>query len=154
MSDRESIAAHEAGHACACVLLNVGVKLIDIAGDATALGRVRHEGEDNIRTREDARKRMLIILCGPFESDDWEAIPKWPLHPGRSTDEYNLKALADALGLDERGYNDVLFEAIDLTLTPEYRMLHTAITGMLDYVPRIGPELLEQLHDIARRNTP
>ena len=30
-------------------------------------------------------------------------------------------------------------------------MLFVAVTGMLGYVPRIGPELLDRLHRIARR---
>lgn len=146
---REYVAAHEGGHAVALVLLGVGVKLIDIAGDATALGRVHHEGAENMCSREDAIKRMLIILSGPLMSDSWEAIPKWPLSKHRSTDEYNLAVISEALGLEKRDYDKVLHEALKLTCNREFERLHVAVTGMLDYVPRIGPELLDRLHVIA-----
>src|SRR5215204_5000115 len=104
MTDAERLAAHEAGHACACVLLGVTVRLVDVAGDATALGRVRHDLEQ-IRNRDDARKRMIIILCGWIESvEDWDELPSWPLDPDASTDEHNLDALAEYLQLDRKRY--------------------------------------------------
>lgn len=103
MTDAERTAAHEAGHACACVLLGVDVWLIDVAGDAEALGRVRH-GLEDILSPDDARKRMLIILCGQIEgAEDWDEVPCWPLNPNASTDENNLHALGDYLGLDGDG---------------------------------------------------
>jgi len=152
MTDAERIAAHEAGHACACVVLGVPVRLVDVAGDATALGRVRH-GLEQIDNPDDARKRMKIILCGWIESvEDWDELPSWPLNPNASTDEHNLATLADYLELDSRSYDDVRFEALKLTLDRDYKMLHVAITGMLDYTPRIGPELSGRLVGIARRD--
>jgi hypothetical protein len=69
MTDQERIADHEAGHACACMLLNVPVRLVDVAGDATLFGRVRH-GLEDIRTPDDNEKRMKIILCGQIEGAD------------------------------------------------------------------------------------
>ena len=150
MTDAERIAAHEAGHACACVVLDVPVRLVDVAGDATALGRVRH-GLEQVDNPDDARKRMMIILCGWIESvEDWDELPGWPLETHRSTDEANLAGLADYLGLDSRGYNDLKYDALKLTLDREYQSLHIAITGMLGYTPRIGPELIGRLVRIAR----
>jgi hypothetical protein len=52
VTDAERLAAHEAGHAVACVLLGVPVRLIDVAGDAHALGRVRH-GLEQITSHDD-----------------------------------------------------------------------------------------------------
>ena len=150
MNDQERLVAHEAGHACACVLLGVPVRLVDVAGDATTLGRVRH-GLEEIRTPDDARKRMIIILCGPIESaDDWGAVPPWPLNPNASTDEHNLAALADYLGLDKRGYEHIACEAVQLAASDEYQILHGAITGMLGYHPRIGPDTIEDLQRMTR----
>jgi hypothetical protein len=150
VTDAERIAAHEAGHACACVVLGVPVRLIDVAGDATALGRVRH-GLEQVTSRDDARKRMKIILCGLIEgADDWDEVAPWPLNPNASTDELNLDGLAEYLGLDSTSYDAVRFEALRLTLDPEYRMLFVAITGMLAYQPRIGPELIARLQRLAR----
>ena len=58
MTDAERTAAHEAGHACACVLLGVPVRLIDVVGDARSLGVVRH-GLEQMYNRDDARKRII-----------------------------------------------------------------------------------------------
>jgi hypothetical protein len=151
VNDAERLAAHESGHACACVLLGVPVRLIDVAGDATSLGRVRH-GLEQVTSRDDARKRIIIILCGQIEgAEDWDEVPSWPLNPDASTDEANLHALADYLGLDKQGYDDLLFnEALKLTLDREYRLLFIAITGMLSYTPRIGPKLIARLDRLAR----
>src|SRR5689334_11675546 len=102
MTEGERIAAHEGGHAVAAVLLGAHVRLIDVAGDATRLGHVEHIGADE-------RDRMKIILAGIIEgAETWAEIPTWPLRTDASTDERNLHDLADFLGLDERGYGDVL----------------------------------------------
>jgi hypothetical protein len=149
----ERLAAHEAGHAVACVVLGVPVRLIDVVGDAKSLGYVLHGLSDGVSSEDDARKRMLIILCGQIEgAEEWDELPAWPLRTHASTDEANLHALADYLELDERSYDDVRFDALKLTLDREYQMLHTAVTGMLAYQPRIGPELIGRLVGIARRD--
>ena len=149
MTDAKRVAAHEAGHAVAAVLLGVPVLLIDVVGDATASGRVRH-GLEQVSDSEDARKRMLLILAGPImAAQSWDEVPDWPLETHRSTDERNLAMLAGYLGLDEAGYRELFLEALKLTLTDEFCHLHRAVSGCLDFTTRIGPELLEQLQDIA-----
>jgi hypothetical protein len=150
VTDAERTAAHEAGHACACVVLGVPVRLVDVAGDAEALGRVRH-GLEQVSTPEDAHKRMLIILAGQIEgADHWDDVPSWPLQPNASTDEYNLDALAEYLGLDEKGYRQIAREALELTCSPDYYMLHQAVSGMLGYFPRIGPQMIARLDRLTR----
>jgi hypothetical protein len=125
------------------------VRLVDVVGDARSRGWVSH-GLEDIRTPEDARKRMIIALCGPIEAaDEWGEVPSWPLNPNAST-EYNLHALAEYLGLDERGYKRIAREALELTCRPDYYMLHQAVSGMLGYFPRIGPHMLARLQRIAR----
>jgi hypothetical protein len=156
----EETCRHEAGHACAAALLGMSVRLIDTVprheltpggGLCTIFGVVRHSGE-RIVDRESARNRMLVILCGPIESaESWLDVPHWPLDEhADTTDERNLWALADWLGYDRSDYHEVLTDAIELTLTREYQMLHMAVTGMLDYTPRIDAVLFEQLHEITR----
>jgi hypothetical protein len=153
MTPAERLAAHEAGHACACVMLGVPVRVVDVVGDVKSLGYVLHGLTDRVGSEDDARKRMLIILCGQIESaDDWADVPSWPLNPNASTDEHNLDALADYLGLDREGYNEIALDALNLTLDPLYQSLHVAVTGMLGYFPRIGPELLDRCVGIARRD--
>jgi hypothetical protein len=126
MTPAERTAAHEAGHACARVVLGVPVRLIDVVGDATALGVVRHDLEQS-NNRDDARKRTLIILCGQIEgADHWAHVPSWPL------------------------YREVAVDALNLTLDPLYQSLHVAVTGMVGYTPRIGPKLIGRLIGLAR----
>jgi hypothetical protein len=72
--------------------------------------------------------------------------------PYASTDERNLHALAEYLGLDREGYSEIALDALNLTLDPFYQSLHVAVTGMLGYFPRIGPELIGRLVGIARRD--
>jgi hypothetical protein len=150
MTPAERTAAHEAGHACACVLLGVPVRLVDVVGDARSLVVVRH-GLEQMYNRDDARKRMVIILCGQIEgADHWAEVPSWPLNPNASTDEHNLDALAEYLELDRAGYNEIAAEALNLTLDPFYQSLHVAVTGMLGYFPNIGPKMLGRLVGLAR----
>jgi hypothetical protein len=143
----EDVADHEAGHACAAVCLGVPVRLIDAVGNGVSRGWVSH-GLGEVASAEDAVKRMVIILCGLIESD-W--LPEWPLDPSQSRDEYNLHVLAEWLGLDERGYRDVQLQALKLSYSPAYLRLHSAVTGTLDFTPRIDAALLEQLQTIVQR---
>ncbi len=147
MSFAERIAAHEAGHAAMLMVLGVGVKVVDVVGDGgTCFGYVAHDLR--VTDRKTALHRMMVILAGPLESDTWEQIPKWPLRRDASPDEALLASLADAVGLTHEDYDELVSRTIDITLSNEYLMLHTAIVGTLDYVPRIGPEHLAQI-DIA-----
>jgi hypothetical protein len=69
VTEAESVASHEAAHAVAAVLLGISVTLIDVAGDATALRRVLY-GLKQPRTRDDAVRRMMVILAGPLLGGD------------------------------------------------------------------------------------
>jgi hypothetical protein len=155
----EQLCRHEAGHACAAALLGLNVQLLDTitryeatpgGGLRVVYGVVRHSG--GIDDRDSARRRMIVILCGPLEgAESWDEVPSWPLsEDAPTTDEYNLWALADWLGLDEADYREVFREALALSLTSEYRILHQAVTGLLDYVPRLDPGAFEQVRAIVR----
>jgi hypothetical protein len=37
-------------------------------------------------------------------------------------------------------------------MSDEYRILHQAVTGLLDYTPRIDASLFAQVHEIARKH--
>jgi hypothetical protein len=160
MTDAERTAAHEGGHAAAAALLGLTVRLVDTdtrteptagGGLCVIFGEVRHSGE-RIVDRASAIRRMVVSLCGPLESvDSWDDMPHWPLSEhADTTDERNLAALADWLGFDEADYTAVVMEAIELSLTPEYRILHQAITGLLDYTARIDAALFGRVHALAR----
>jgi hypothetical protein len=157
----EDVCRHEAGHAAAATLLGLMVRLVDTTarteptpggGLCIVYGSVHYR--EVITDRDSARRRMVVILCGPMESaNGWDDLPHWPLDEhADTTDERNLWALCDWLDLEERDYRKVMLEAIELTLTNEYRIPHTAVTGMLDNTPRIDAALFERVREIARKH--
>ena len=152
MNDRERLAAHEAGHAVACMMLGATVLLIDTIGDERYAGHVTHNHQ--LRTNADVRDRALIILCGLIESaDEFDDIPRWPLSHTNTSDEHHLALIVEHLDLNASEYSDLVLEAIRLTLKPAYQHMHVAITGLLDYTPRIDRRLLHELTRTIGRTT-
>lgn len=129
MSTLEHTCAHEAGHAAACMLLGVPVRLVDATGDATTLGRTEHEGADG-----DPETRMKIILGGLVASaESISDLPAWPLDPDHgTTDERRLALLAKVLDLDAGRYGEIVDEVLALSESPEYKRLHIAIAHALE----------------------
>jgi hypothetical protein len=131
------------------VALGIPVHLVDVRGDAARRGFTQCEYPGD---RSYAFKRMIVILCGPIMgAKSFDEVPSWPLNPTRSTDERNLYELSEYLGLDERGYRRVVRDALNLSCTPTFNQLFVAITGMLDYVPQIDSDLLEEVIEIRER---
>ena len=147
----EQLAAHEAGHACACVLLHIPVRVVSVTPDADVVGNVRHGGfVDHELVPEDvesAKLRMQVILCGLIMGDcDEDPVPDWPIPEGvPGSDRANLKAFAEACKFNENDWLALLVRAYRLTIQPRFVYLHQAVTGLLDYVPRIDTEGLTRL---------
>jgi hypothetical protein len=150
MTREERTALHEAAHCAAAIAKGVPVWTVDVTtryertgseGLRVIYGEVRYRDEW-ITDRETARKRMIVTLMGPLEAaEEWDEVPKWPLDPNAATrDEQNLAMLADFLGLDERGYNEIFREAIEFADNRIYRLLLVSLAGLLDYWPRLGPD--------------
>lgn len=153
MTPEERVVAHEAGHLAACLILGVDVWVVDTIGDEKHAGYVTHTVNDS--DPASARDRMLVILCGMLEgADDWDDMPTWPLRTDRSTDEKNLHHLAEMHGLDERAYNSVELDAINLTLRPDFRQLVVATCGVCDFAPRFGTEMVDRIRTIAKGDRP
>jgi hypothetical protein len=148
----DDLAAHEAGHACAAVVLGADVLTIDMIGNEQYDGVVRHTLDD--RYPSNARKRMKIILAGMIESaDDADDLPTWPLRRDCSTDEANLADLAHRLRLDQKAYRQIEREALELTLDPEYLRLHAAVVGIAERTPVIDRARLARLIDSNRNRS-
>jgi hypothetical protein len=138
----EDTCAHEAGHAAMCILLGVPVRLVDVTGDETALGRTMHEGADG-----DLATRMTIILGGLVESaESIHDLPAWPLDPDHgATDERRLALLAKALNLDRAGYSEIVDDALDRWESPAYKRLHAAISHALEHHGQLDAHALAQI---------
>ena len=143
MNVAERIADHEAAHATAALLLGLPVLSVSVKPDATTNGRVAIRYAD---TDEDMHKRMSVILSGMVESGD---TPQWPLRTDRSTDEANLRQVADCLGLDESGYDKAVRQTFDLTTTRPYLRLHAAVSHALEQHQQFDEQALRTLKTIA-----
>ena len=141
MTDTATVAAHEAAHATTALILGLPILTVSVKPDATTNGRVAIRYAD---TYEDMRKRISVILSGIVESGD---PPQWPLRTDRSTDEANLRQVADRLSLDAAGYNEAVRKALDRTTSTPYVRLHTAIAHALE---RDGVLDTQQIKTIAR----
>ena len=141
MTDTATVAAHEAAHATAALLLDLPVLSVSVQADDTTKGRVKILYSD---THADMHKRMTVILSGIVESGD---PPQWPLRTDRSTDEANLRQVADRLSLDAAGYSEAVRKALDLTTSTPYLRLHTAIAHALE---QDGVLDAQQIKAIAR----
>jgi HK97 family phage prohead protease len=134
-----------------CLLLGVPVQLVDVTGDATALGRVHHELGTTVTDDEHAT-RMKIILGGLIESAESIAdLPAWPLNSNHgTTDQRQLALLAKALGLDRAGYSGIVDEALELWQSPEYKRLHAVISHTLEQHGQLDRDALLRVKAIAQ----
>jgi hypothetical protein len=146
----EDIARHEGAHAAMAVTLGVPVKFV---GLDQAGGYVEYEPHSH--TPEGAARRMMIILAAIIETaataDD---LPEWPIDPDDGPaelrhDRHLLAELSLRLELDESEYRHLVTTTLKITCTDAYRHLVEAVTGGLDFTPRIDADLLHQLDTIA-----
>jgi hypothetical protein len=143
----ERTAAHEGGHCAMLVTLGVPVLAVDVIPTTERRGVVM--ADLTIDDAESAIGLMMVVLAGPLMADDLEDLPKWPLRDDRSDDERVLCAYAKALDFTRDDYDDLVTRTIRCTLTPQFMQLHAAITGMLDYRPRLGPDALAHIEGIV-----
>jgi HK97 family phage prohead protease len=149
----EQTCAHEAGHASMALLLGVPVRLVDVTGDETALGRTHHGLAEN--TDEDHVTRMKIILGGLIESaDSFADLPVWPLDLDHgTTDRRRLAALAKLLSLDSAGYDGIVNGAIDLWGSARYKRLHAVISLALEQHGRLDSIALQRIKALTEGET-
>lgn len=146
----EDIARHEGAHAAMAVTLGVPVKFV---GLDQAGGYVEYEPHSH--TPEGAARRMMVILAAVIETaTNGDDLPEWPIDPDDGPaelrhDRHLLAELAQRLQLGEREYGQILKATLDITCTDAYRHLVEAVTGGLDFTPRIDADLLTQLDAIA-----
>jgi hypothetical protein len=152
MTSREAIQRHEAGHCVSLLVMGVPVRFVGTVGDATRGGWVIYDL--HVTDRDSARKQAMNIMCAWIEEfDHLHQLPAWPLDSRAvtSTDEKRLAAIARKLGWTAKDYDRLVGDACKLTLTEPYRILFTAVTGALDYTPRLDTNWIRQLLAIAVR---
>lgn len=154
--DRESVAAHEAGHAAALVIL--GRLPWRVTADAHPSDRVWGQleqcwDEEGELTRESVERTAKVIHCGPINQGKSEWPPKYPPPLGEPGDPGQLSACMRFLGWDRLEYDMAYIEAVALTNTEEFKNLARRIARALvlkdsldrdDLRKLIGVEALER----------
>ena len=72
-----------------------------------------------------------MVLAGPGMGD--QPLPEWPLSRNQTKDERLLAAFCDYLDLDEQGYDELVREMWDLTLTKRFERLFAVLTTWFEY---------------------
>jgi hypothetical protein len=156
-------APHEARHVAAALLLGVPVvkasALPEIGADGDVdLGHVQLGPER--WEYEDVRKRALVALAGEMgDRDDWP--PPHPSHPSMKgkvparahNDGAKLWKAVAALGMDEPQYELLVQEARDLVKRRDFKKLEVGVAYLLEQGHEVGPELLERVREITRKET-
>jgi HK97 family phage prohead protease len=153
------LAAHEAGHAAAALLLNIPVIELaaprrDFAALTTepenpedAAGHVRHDLPD-AALDEPATARAVAIasLAGPLA--DGKRAPGWPLSLAPVTpDEATLAQLVKQLGLDQDGYQQLLADARGLIESHAYARLHAALAAAAEQHEHLDAAAIHRIHE-------
>src|SRR5665809_15355 len=136
-------ALHEAGHACAAIVLGLDVSLVSRWSPHPHLwlGETRLPDLFDDLDRDKARDIAKMILCGPIMAD--QEVPTWPLSKSNTGDETQLAILAEYMRLDESGWLGVRAAAFELTTTDEYCRLFEGVTGLLEHFPRLDTAMLK-----------
>ena len=117
------VAAHEARHAAAAVLL--GLEVVEARADnptSDAAGHVMLGRYSELRPRELA----VMTLVGRWGDPGWP--PESPSKKAPTLDERQLAGAIETLGLGQRGYELMVVDAEHLVGTPEFKSL----AGMLE----------------------
>jgi hypothetical protein len=156
-------APHEARHVAAAMLLGVPVVKASAVPEFTPdgeldLGRVDMDG--GRWEYDDVRKRALITLVGEMgDRADWP--PPHPAHPSMKgkqparpdNDGARLYEAVAALGMDEIDYAVLVQDARDLVARRDFKALEVGVTYLLEQGQEVGPELLERVREVTRRET-
>ena len=140
----EDVAAEEAGHAVACVLLGidcVGARFEWGLNGILAGGRTLTPNLLDDLDRDRGRDILVMLMCGPIMGD--RGLPEWP--PSRDAyqqDEVHIAIFGDYLGLNEASWHGLRAAAYRFTCSDECMNLYTAVMGVFEHTPTIDRSAL------------
>ena len=139
-------ALHESGHACAALAQGLPVSAVSrVSSDPTAyLGYTSIPITDILEEidKTTARKMAVMLLCGPAMAE--QDLPTWPLSDNKTNDEKLLKVFVEYLGLDARGYAQLVAAMWQLTCTKRFDRLFRVLQTWLECTPTLDPYILTQ----------
>jgi HK97 family phage prohead protease len=138
-------ARHEARHASAGLLRDLPVTRASAIPNAASPGRVNVnlDGLD----RDSWRDWALLVLCGKLGDRDWP--PAWPNRNAETTDEQHLAVVVSYLGLDQKGWDELVTEAWDLSSSPAFERLENALASLLEQGHVLDERSLKHIHAIT-----
>lgn len=140
--DLEDLKHHEAGHYAMAALLGMPVvEVAAVSGSTTGRGHVLFWFHPS--SREDAIRKVVIILAGLLEVADWREFRWGRLDPQRSTDEAQLLELIEAWSIQQETYDRLITDTLRLMASDEFDRLQSLIVAMLDHWPVVHERLLE-----------
>jgi HK97 family phage prohead protease len=149
---------HEAAHCSAALLLGLDVRGVNappvsLTEHADLTDPTGVAGEVLIARTDDpdyAQRLAITTLAGPLENKSVDWPPAWPLTlvPANG-DEAALVSLVGQLGLDRKGYSELVQDAYELFQRPEFERLAVAIRHALDQHGTLDQHTLKRIKAIA-----
>jgi HK97 family phage prohead protease len=155
--EHRRLAAHQAGHATAALLLGLEVQSAYApywtVQDCLTGDPDQPAGQVDIPVTEwerDPRSAAIVVLAGPICDGRVDWSPKWPLTLGPMTpDDAQVGELVKRLDLDREGYNQLVQDAYALTISRPFDRLHTAISHLLEQDGALGDHALRWIKSIS-----
>ncbi len=139
-----AIAAHEARHAAAAMML--GLEATEARADnpsPDAAGHVMLAPYSELRPRESA----VMTLAGRWGDPGWP--PESPSKSGRTIDEQQLADDVETLGLGRHGYELLVADTKHLVATPEFKSLVDTLELLLARGCVLREDQLDQIHQVC-----
>jgi hypothetical protein len=156
----QQLCRHEAAHAAAAMVQGLDVDSARV--ERHTLAELEHADLDQpagqvvIRRDPDRLREMAIVtIAGRLEEGDPTWPPtRWPMSLAPMTpDEESLGESVVALGLDEKGYRQLVIDAYQLCASREYEALQVAIEHALEIHGRLDHIALRRIKSIAEGAT-
>jgi HK97 family phage prohead protease len=154
--NHQRLCTHEAAHAAAALVQ--GLDVTEAWVERHTLDSLEHAdlsqpaGAVTIRRDPDRlRETAIVTIAGRLEEGDPTWPPtRWPLSLAPMTpDEQDLGESVAALGLDEKGYHQLVADAYELCASREFEHLALAIGHALEIHGRLDSTALRRIKAIA-----
>jgi uncharacterized protein len=137
-----AIAAHEARHLAAALLLGLEVKEARADQPTPEMGGYVELGRYScLRPRESG----IMTLAGRWGDPGWP--PEYPSKQGRTFDERNLADDVETLGRGHAGYEDMVADTARLVERPEFKSLVDVLEELLAVGIVLNEDRIRQVHE-------
>ena len=146
-AEYERLAAHEAGHASAAIVLNIPVRSAQIHSQGGVVWlEWGFDDEDPIAW---CRRWCVMTLAGPL--GDGREAPRWPLRDSDPApqDEQDLAEWTALMRFNESDYKELVDDAEALFVDKGFRRLHYILEEELLKRPVLGSDRIETIRAVV-----